>query len=74
MDGILGYFDPFVDNEIDLDADAIPASKVLSEDTVPHSLPCKSPFALDRVTSSSSKTAFMTDEGPVFPSVAKRFG
>ncbi len=72
--GIPGYFDPFVDNEIDLDADAIPASKVLSDNTVPHSLSCKSPFALDIVTSSSSKTAFMTDEGPTFPSVAKRFG
>jgi hypothetical protein len=28
--GIPGYFDPFVDNERDLDADAIPASKVLT--------------------------------------------
>jgi hypothetical protein len=72
--GIPGHFDPFVDNEIDLDADAIPASKVLSDDTVPHSLSCKSPFALDIATSSSSKTAFMTDEDPTFPLVAKRFG
>ncbi len=38
--GIPGDFDPFVDNEIDLDADAIPASKVLSDNTVPHSLSC----------------------------------
>ncbi len=32
--GIPAYFDPFVDNEIDLDADAIPASKILSNNTV----------------------------------------
>jgi hypothetical protein len=72
--GIPGYFDPFVDNQIDLDADAIPASKVLSDNTVPHSLSCKSLFALVIVTSSSLMTAFMTDEGPAFPSVAERFG
>jgi hypothetical protein len=29
--GIPGYFDPFVDNEIDLNEDAIPATKVLSD-------------------------------------------
>ncbi len=74
LGGISGYFDPFVDNEIDLDEDALPASKVLSDKTVPHSLSCKSPFALDIVTSSSSKTAFMTDEGHTFPSVVKVFG
>jgi hypothetical protein len=72
--GIPGYFDPFVDNEINLDADEIPASKVLSNETVPLALSCKSSFATDRITSSASKTAFMTDEGPAFPSVAKRFG
>ncbi len=71
---IPSYFDPFVDNEIDLDTDAIPASKVLSDDTAPHSLSGKSPFTPDLVTSSSSKTAFMTNEGPAFPSVAERFG
>ncbi len=71
---IPGYFDPFVDNEIDLDADAIPASKVLSNETVPLSLSCKSSFATDRITSLPSKTAFMTDEGRAFPSVAERFG
>jgi hypothetical protein len=70
-----GYlvFDPYVDNEIDLDADAIPASKVLSDNTVPHSVSCKSPFTLDIVTSSSSKTTFMTDEGHAFLSVAGHF-
>jgi hypothetical protein len=68
--GIPGYFDPFADNEIDLDADAIPASKVLSNNTVTNFLSHKSPFALDTVTSSSSKTAFMTNEGHAFPSVA----
>ncbi len=67
--GIPGYFDPFVENEIDLDADAIPASKILSDNTVLHSLSCKSPFALDIVTSSSSKTAFMTDKGPQLPNI-----
>jgi hypothetical protein len=72
--GIPGYFDPFVDNEIDLNEDAIPAAEVLSDETVPHSLSCKSPFALDIVTSSSLKTAFMTDEGHAFPSFAKHFG
>ncbi len=72
--GIPGCFDPFVDNEIDLDADAIPASKVLSDDTVSHSLSCKSQFALDIVTSLSLKTAFITDEGSTFPSVAECFG
>jgi hypothetical protein len=72
--GMPGYLDPFVDNKIDLDEDAIPASKVLSDKSVPHSLSCKSPFAPDIVTSSSSKTAFMTDEGHAFPSVAKHFG
>ena len=72
--GIPGYFDPFVDNEIDLNADAIPASKVLSNETVPLSLSCKSSCAPDRITYSPSKSAFMTDEGPAFPSVAERFG
>ncbi len=72
--GIPAYFDTFVDNEIDLDSDAIPASKILSDDTVPHSLSCKSPFTPDLVTSSSSKTAFMTNECLAFPSVAEHFG
>jgi hypothetical protein len=72
--GIPGYFGPFVDIEIDLDEDAIPASKVLPDKTVPHSLSCKSPFALDIVTSSSSNTAFMTDEGHACHSVVERFG
>jgi hypothetical protein len=72
--GIPGYFDPFVDNEIDLDADAIPASKVLSNNNVTNFLSHKSLFALDTVTSSSSKTAFMTNEGHASPSVAERFG
>ncbi len=67
MGGIPGYFNPFVDNEIDLDEDAIPAHKVLPDKSVPHSFSCKSPFAPDKVTSSSSKTAFMTDEGHAFP-------
>ncbi len=72
--GIPGYFDPFVDNEIDLDADAVPASKVLSNNNVTIFLSHKSPFALDTVTSSSSKTAFMTDESHAFPSDAEHFG
>jgi len=72
--GIPGFFDPFVDNEIDLNADAIPASKVLSNETFPQSLSCKSSCEPDRITSSPSKTAFMTDEGPAFPSVAERYG
>jgi hypothetical protein len=72
--GIPGYFDSFVNNEIDLDADAIPASKVLSNNTVTNFSSHKSPFALDTVTSSSLKTAFMTNEGHAFPSVAERFG
>jgi hypothetical protein len=72
--GIPSFFYPFVDNEIDLDTDAIPESKVLSDDTVPHSLSFKSPFTPDLVTSSSSKTAFMTNECPAFPSVAECFG
>jgi hypothetical protein len=60
--GIPGYFDPFVDNEINLDADAIPASKVLSNEIVPLALSCKSSFATDRITSSPSMTAFMTQK------------
>ena len=74
VEGIPGYFDPFVDNEINLDADDIPASKVLSNETIPLALSCKSSFATDRITSSASNTAFMTDAGPAFPSVAERFG
>ena len=72
--GIPGYFDPFVDNEIDLDADAIPASKVLSNNTVTIFLSHKSLFALNIVTSSSSKTAFMTNESHAFPAVVECFG
>ncbi len=73
LEGYL-YFDPFVDNEIDLNADAIPASKVLSNETFPQSLSCTSSCAPDRITSSPSKATFMTDEGPAFPSVAEHFG
>ncbi len=47
---------------------------MLSDKSVPHSLSCKSPFAPDIVTSSSSKTAFITDERHAFPSVAEHFG
>jgi hypothetical protein len=47
--GIPGYFDPFVDNEIDLNEDAIPASKVLSNETVTLNLTHKSSFAPDRI-------------------------
>jgi hypothetical protein len=72
--GIPGYFDPFVDNEIVLDADATPASKVLSNEAVPLSLTCKSPCSPDVISYSPAKTAFMTDEGSAFPSVAERFG
>jgi hypothetical protein len=56
--GIPGYFDPFVDNEIDLDADATPASKLLSDDKVPDSFSSKSPYIPDVLTS-SSKAAFI---------------
>jgi hypothetical protein len=76
--GIAGYFDPFVDNEIDLDADnndpdAKPAAKLLSDDSLPNSLLPKSLHIPDIVTS-PLVAAFMTDEGPAFPSVAERFG
>ena len=42
--GIPGYFDPFIDNEIDLDADATPMSKLLSDDNVPDSFSSKFPY------------------------------
>jgi hypothetical protein len=71
---IPSYFDPFVDNEIDPDANTKPESKVLSDDTVPDYLSSKSPFTLDIATSSSLNTAYMTDEGHAFPSVPERFG
>jgi hypothetical protein len=71
--GIPGYFDPFIDNEIDLDADATPMSKLLSDDNVPDSFSSKSPY-IPAVLTSSSKAAFMTDEGPAFPAVAEHFG
>jgi hypothetical protein len=70
---IPGYFDSFVNNEIDLDADAKPASEVLSNNIATNSLSPKSPFALGIVTSSASKTAFMTNEGHAFLSVAECF-
>ena len=41
---------------------------------MPMSLTCKSSFAPDKILSLSLKTAFMTDEGPAFPSVAEHFG
>jgi hypothetical protein len=72
--GIPGFFDPFVDNDIDLDADSIPDSNVLSNNPVTNSLPNKSPTTPDIVTSPSSKTAFMTDKGHAFPAVAEIFG
>ncbi len=72
--GIPGYFDPFVDNEIDLDADATPAYKFLSNEAVSLSFTCKSPCSPDIISYSPTKTAFMTDEGFAFPSVAERFG
>ena len=80
--GIAGYFDPFVDNEIDIAStllsddnvpDAKHASMPLSDDNLHNSLSSKSLYRPDIVTS-PSKTAFMTDEGSAFPSVAERFG
>jgi hypothetical protein len=72
--GIPGFFDPFVDNDIDLDADTIPDSKLSSDNPVTNSLPNKSPTSPDIVTSPSSKTAFMTNKGYAFPAVADFFG
>ena len=80
--GIAGYFDPFVDNEIDIAStllsddnvpDAKHASMPLSDENLHNSLSSKSLYRPDIVTS-PSKTAFMTDEGSAFPSVAERFG
>ncbi len=73
MSGIPSFFNPFVYNEIDLDADSIPASKVLLDGKLPNSLSFKSPFTHD-IGTSSSKTGFMTGEGSSFPSVAEHFG
>ncbi len=73
MGGIPGYFDPFIDNEINLDTDAEPSSKLSPDNKVPNSLSSNSPSARD-VLKSSSKSAFMTDEGTAFPPVAEHFG
>jgi hypothetical protein len=72
MGGIPGYFDPFVDNKIDLDVDSQPASKFLLDDKFPILCHLSLHFRHDIVTS-SLKTGFMTNEGPAFafPSVAE---
>ena len=71
--GLPGYFDPFIDNEIHLDTDAKPSSKPSPDDKVLDSLSSDSPSIPD-VLQMSSQSAFMTDEGTVFPSVAEHFG
>ncbi len=74
MGGIPGFFGPFVDNKIDLDANAKPASKLLSYDNVPVSLSSKSLCIHADEDTSSLKAALMIDEGAAFPSVAKHYG
>ena len=71
--GIPGYFDPFIDNEIDLDTDAKPSLKLSPDDKVPDSLSSNSPSVPD-LLKSSSQSAFMTNKGTVFHSVAEHFG
>ena len=67
--GIPGYFDPFVDNEVDLVV--VPGKQELA--------PAPSISALDEkelVVPSVHRKAigFMTDEGSVFPLVVEHFG
>ncbi len=71
--GIPGYFDPFIDNESDLDTDAKPSSKLSPDDKVLDSLLSNS-LSVPDLLKSSSQSAFMTHKGTAFSSVAERFG